>query len=304
MALAESFIAAGGSVYGVGMGAELRPAYMAVEKREDLGKIQGTCYLQANPGFVYRDVLERLREGRQILFIGMPCQVSALKLLTKNPPNLYTVDIACFGVPSRNVLLSVLRDEVASPQEAVSVRFRVKKGGWRHSTTRITLKTGETRDTDNFVRAFYTKLCMNEACYGCDFKPDARPGDLSTGDFWGHRDQEGDGSENGISCVFANTEKGNFLLEQARPLLEVSPVPESQALQNGGYNRKDQKSVSMKERRRFLLALRENKMSSIIRRYVYSNGSPRRSLRLMGYTYYIPECLYSAAKALARLGKR
>lgn len=128
MALAESFIAAGGSVYGVGMGAELRPAYIAIEKREDLSKIQGTCYLQANPGFVYREISERLREGRQILFIGMPCQVSALKLLTKNPPNLYTVDIACFGVPSRNVLLSVLRDEVESPEEAASVRFRVKKG--------------------------------------------------------------------------------------------------------------------------------------------------------------------------------
>lgn len=42
--------------------------------------MRGSKYFQSEIGNVYFKVLQKLKEGRMVAFVGTPCQVSGLKL--------------------------------------------------------------------------------------------------------------------------------------------------------------------------------------------------------------------------------
>lgn len=50
-------------------------------------------------------VQKDLKEGKEVLFTGTPCEVAGLKkYLRKEYDNLYTLDLICHGVPSSELL--------------------------------------------------------------------------------------------------------------------------------------------------------------------------------------------------------
>ena len=71
-----------------------------VNKLEDLPKLMGSKYLQANIKETFKECKEFLEAGKLVLYSGLPCQLHGLKLfLKKDYENLILVDIACHGLP-------------------------------------------------------------------------------------------------------------------------------------------------------------------------------------------------------------
>ena len=109
--MSREVIRRGGAVYGCSQKNYRTIRHIRVERNEDLELLKGSKYIQSEMGTIYADVSSDLRSGREVLFIGTPCQVAALYGYLQKPyDNLTTVDLICHGVPSQ----AMLRETVES----------------------------------------------------------------------------------------------------------------------------------------------------------------------------------------------
>ena len=62
--------------------------------------------MKSNPTGIYKEIKDRLKREEKVLFIGLPCQVAALRnyISTDLSDKLYTIDLICHGTPSPKVL--------------------------------------------------------------------------------------------------------------------------------------------------------------------------------------------------------
>lgn len=214
--LAEKVLDDGGVVAGVAQLDKTHFGHVVVDNKADLAKLQGSKYVQANSGLVYKSVRNALREGRKVLFSGTPCQVAALySVLGKTQyENLYTVDIVCHGTPSVKVwekYVKELESKTGSKLEKCS--FRNKDAGWGNYSLAYKFENGiETlipHAQDEFMRLFLQRICQNESCADCRYRKLPRIADITLGDFWGisnyHREMD---DNKGTSVVLLNTTHG------------------------------------------------------------------------------------------------
>ncbi len=108
-AISTSFIKQGGVVYGCSMEVideKLTPIHIRIDELSSLIKLQGSKYVQSNMETIYRNIQLDLKEGKKVLFSGVPCQVAAvknyLKTINISAEKLFTIDIICHGTPSSN----------------------------------------------------------------------------------------------------------------------------------------------------------------------------------------------------------
>ena len=77
------------------------------------------------------DVLSQIRQdvkdGTNVLFIGTPCQVTAVKrMYEEQPDNLFLVDLICHGVPSNKWLVDYIANTLKIKADKVSsIGFRL-----------------------------------------------------------------------------------------------------------------------------------------------------------------------------------
>lgn len=71
---------------------------------EDIHQFVNSKYTFSFMGNISEDVIDILKNEKPLVFIGLPCQVAAVKKYAEinkvNTDNLFTVDIICHGVPS------------------------------------------------------------------------------------------------------------------------------------------------------------------------------------------------------------
>lgn len=85
-------------------------------------------YVQSETRDCFTKVKEALSMGKEVLFIGTPCQVAAIKAFTGEPESLYTVDFVCHGGPSSKVFQEYLKyQEDRYNSDITAVDFRIKK---------------------------------------------------------------------------------------------------------------------------------------------------------------------------------
>ena len=75
-------------------------------------KFTGSKYVKSNPAGIYDRIQNILKEGKRVLFLGLPCQVAGLKNFIRMDlqKNLYTVDLICHGTPDQKILNKYLAD--------------------------------------------------------------------------------------------------------------------------------------------------------------------------------------------------
>ncbi len=84
--------------------------HIGVERIHELGKLQGSKYVQSQMGSIYLEVKEKLNRGKIVYFSGTPCQVDGLiAFLGKEYDNLICQDIICHGVPSPKIWKQYLK---------------------------------------------------------------------------------------------------------------------------------------------------------------------------------------------------
>lgn len=184
----------------------------------NLGKFAGSKYVKSNPNGIYKQIASELRNGKKLMFIGLPCQVAGLKkyITPDLQKNLYTVDMICHGTPSVKVLERFLAQYGYTLKDLHDILFRIKDRRQIAEKYKPIVRNGIM---DCYSIAFMYALCYTENCYHCSFAKKERISDITIGDSWGSALDLSE-QKKGVSLVLCQTKKGQKLLEQANLHLE------------------------------------------------------------------------------------
>ena len=186
------------------------------EAIEQVNRFSGSKYIKSNPAGAYKRAKKLLASGKKLLFIGLPCQVSAMKNYTGDPDSLYTIDLICHGSPSPELLRTFLKQSGKDIRSMNNLYFRNKMHF--HLTDRNDDGFHAVFDRnvmDSYLMSFLNSICYTENCYSCDYAKLERVSDITLGDSWGNEfDQEE--HNKGISLILCQTRKGADLLESCK----------------------------------------------------------------------------------------
>lgn len=220
--LASAVLASGGVVCGAAMNDDYTVSHIFAYSEDELKLLRKSKYVQSDLGDVYA-FINNIIDTRPLLFSGTPCQVAGLySYLGKRPKNLFSIDIACHGVPSNDFFkdyISFLEKRVGPLEK---YEFRAKKEynngmNWYSSFQPI----GKKKKIFNWPTDSYNYLYMNrkiyrDSCYNCVFAKKKRASDITLCDYWGwEKYHHGSFHPNAsLSGVIVNTEKGFDLYER------------------------------------------------------------------------------------------
>jgi len=226
-ALSEHMLSQGGYVAGVAYSEDFYSAeYILIHDLAQLPKLKGSKYVDCNKRDIYAQVKQLLDEGEKVLFFGLPCTVGALyKFLGGRPENLWTCELICHGPTDPRVhrdYIGYLEKKYKSKVVAFSVRHKLD--AWMPLYLYAKFENGKT-----FLRPYYdteygyaSAVLGKKSCYDCRFKGNDRQADLMIGDFWGATPQDEYWNKLGVSSIFAETEKGDALIN-ATPGIRLFP---------------------------------------------------------------------------------
>lgn len=238
-ATAEHIIAQNGVVFGVALFDNCRIAkHIPIENIQYIHLLRGSKYFQSIIGKSYIGVEKILKEGRQVLFTGTPCQIEGLlSYLRKSYNNLYCMDIICHGVPSPLVWRKYLDfQEKQYKSKALEVFFRHKKYGWSKNLIQFKFKNASEisipKEKDMFMQAFLKDVCLRPSCHSCFFKKKYRLADITAADLWGSQTicPELD-DDKGTSAIFIHSEKGMRLFKQIQNQLTYRSIKDEAIIQ-------------------------------------------------------------------------
>lgn len=228
-----------GVVFGATFDDSMTLCHQAVHNETEGQALRGSKYLQSTIGAAYLEARKFLKQGRQVLFSGTPCQIAGLyAFLRKEYDNLLTCDVVCHGVPSPKVF-AAYRAELERQYDAKTQRiaFRRKNFGWQLYSVSLSFDNDTeylcVLNEDAFMIGFLRNIYLRPSCYACKFSRLPRVADISLGDFWGvgtHHPEWDDGR--GTSLVIVQTEKGQQAFDACRQDITVHDADLDVAIQS------------------------------------------------------------------------
>ena len=186
-----------GIVYGTCYDDNLNPVCTKATKIEEIEKFKGSKYVQSFVGDTYKDVKNDLVDGKFVLFIGTPCQISGLLSFLKNKAidNLITCDLICHGV----IPMQFFKEEInylknkKNIKNITDCRFRGNdRRNFRFSLNfRLSLwdnkklKYVKYAYSQYYFHSFMKGVSLRESCYHCKYAQPKRVADITIGDFLG-----------------------------------------------------------------------------------------------------------------------
>ena len=210
--LATKVINNGGVVFGAIFNAKWEVEHDYTDTIEGIAKFRGSKYVQSKINNNYILAEEYLKDGKQVLFSGTPCQIAGLKrFLRKEYENLICVDIICHGVPSPFIWQKYL--EQYNSTELSSISFRDKTNSWKRYE--VVIRQGkktlirEDIGKNIYMKLFLSDLCLRPSCSNCSSKSGKSKSDITIADFWGiqhlHPDFDDD---KGCNLILIHSKKG------------------------------------------------------------------------------------------------
>lgn len=221
-ALAESVISEGGCAFGATLDNQFSVKHIGVEHIDNLKLLQKSKYVQSYMGDCYKQALQKLKDGKKVLFSGTPCQVAAMKALVngKYADNLILVDVVCHGIPSQlfwKDYIATLSKKIGILKEYVFC-YKLKA---RNGMNKYTSFTGNKKFVKNWPQDSYNSFFMEaknyqDVCYSCKFARQERVSDLTICDYWGWESfhEKDFPSSSSLSGICVNTDVGEVLLNQ------------------------------------------------------------------------------------------
>lgn len=232
--LASNFIQQGGVVFGATFDEKLKLIHKKVSTVAELPQLCKSKYLHSDMSGVYTEIANCLKKGINVMFVGTPCQVSAVKnLFSKRYENLLLVDFLCHGTGTQKVFdMCVRAEERKRGGEITDFSFRAKTRKAEHSFQYV-LKNGKKAKNFSgyhfefpYYYSFLKYNIFNESCYECKYSTYQRVGDITLGDFWGIQEYNKELSDkDGVSMLSINTEKGNDYFNRIKSKCMVCEYP-------------------------------------------------------------------------------
>ena len=230
--IAEQFIRHGGVVLGVGYAKDFKSAeYYCVKTIDGLEKLRSSKYIASRKMInidgeyrsVYKVVEEYLIKGQLVLYIGLGCDVGALKRYCQankiDDVNLFTIELICVGTTmqeAHSIYIQEMEKKYRSKIKKLNVRY--KKEGWL-PYIRI-----EFEDKNVFEAPFNESdlgiafnILYRRSCSQCGYKGENHVGDIAVGDYFRLEHDDESYDENGVSILIEKTEKGQRIIKNIEP---------------------------------------------------------------------------------------
>lgn len=219
-AISEVIIKNEGYVFGVKYSEDFyRAEYCCVNTLEDLNLLKGSKYTESYKGDIYSHLIAKLNEKKPVLFIGLGCDIGAVKnfCLIHNIDTtfLFTIDILCHGPAVKGVHESFVRELEQRYKSRLSYfTIRYKKKRWTPFYIKAEFINGVKKiipfEKSDYGKAF--RYIAKPSCTNCQFKGGQHKGDICLGDYWGIEKGMPGWNEKGVSVIIVQTEKGRELL--------------------------------------------------------------------------------------------
>lgn len=221
--LAERILDKGGVVFGARFDKNWEVMHDYTETKDGLTVFRGSKYVQSRMGETFRQAEQFLKQGRQVLFSGTPCQIAGLRMfLRKDYENLLAVECVCHSVPSPGIWRKYLSLFTSKRKREVSnicnLNFRDKITGWEGYSVSMDFTDGtryvSNREQDLWMRGFIGGLYTRPSCSHCPVKANKSSADITIGDLWGNRILLPEVTDNkGICVIIVHTDTGNAILD-------------------------------------------------------------------------------------------
>lgn len=238
-ALAREIIEKGGDVYGVAYDSSFEKVlYVRTDDISTADRFRGSKYVQAQHGKTYSQVKQDLENDETVLFIGLPCEVNALRLfLKKQYDKLYVCSLICHGPTSQKVHRQFIEGIKPAGKNIQFFTVRHKVDACKPYYIRAIFSDRTEKvyrfDASTYGKAF--RFMKRPSCNHCGFKRGMVDSDLTIGDFhYGYSLKSEINNPMGISNAIVHTEKGEQLLKQIRDFY-LTEVPLEQCLHNEAY---------------------------------------------------------------------
>lgn len=233
--VAEMIINDNGIVFGAKFNDDLEVQHVKIDNLEDLKFLRGSKYLQSDIKDTFKEAKEFLNQGKKVFYTGTPCQIEGLKsFLRKEYDNLYTGDLICHGVPSKNIFDEYV-NKFNEPIKKIYFRNKENKGWNKYQ---VLIETEDNKifsdhETDEFMNNFLSDKYLRESCYDCNFKKKHRISDITFADFWGINSVAPEmNDEKGTSLIFIHSKKGKEIFEKIKENIIYKKVDFYEAIKN------------------------------------------------------------------------
>lgn len=230
-ALAEKILAEHGVVFGAAWKSKDSVSHIKVTQIMNLKLLSQSKYVQSNTEKTFCEAKEELSNNKKVLYSGTACQIAGLKkFLNKEYDNLYTVEVACHGVPSAGLFKKYINwreKENNSKIEEFCFRNRDKHPMGEHYKAKAKFENGKIKyystNKDPYYNAFLNGVTLRETCYKCKYKKDDRVADFTLCDFWGiEKEIKEFPAYYGCSAVLINSKKAKKLFEEISDKLIIT----------------------------------------------------------------------------------
>ena len=196
--------------------------YREVNQYKDIYWAQNSKYVYSSMSSCFGFYERVIRNSGKAIFIGLPCQIMALKKYLEikklNDDFLIYVEIICHGVPNWKMLREHINYiENKKKKKVDSLFFRGPNGQFdmrMYSRGKLIYKK-PMHWNDEYYRAFSVGLIFRENCYSCRYAKSERIADITIGDYSGLGDIEPwEQEKEQISVILCNNKKGNHFVKQ------------------------------------------------------------------------------------------
>lgn len=210
--------------------------YDMTDKPEDIVRFCGSKYVKADTKSLFTRIEKSIKEKKNILVVGLPCEIAAIRNRFKDSPYLYLVELICHGPTSHIVLTEYLKNlEKKQGALVCSFTMRGKNPYWKPYYIMADFENGQSYAEkfldSNFSFAF--EVLKRPSCNTCHFKDNRTSADLVIGDF--HAAEKGLKEYNpyGVSEAFPIGDKGKYLIDCLKKHgYSVGPADKTKAMGN------------------------------------------------------------------------
>ncbi len=265
IALAKEIINNGGVVFGAVFDENWEVKHVWADKIQDVYPMMGSKYIQSRIENTYQEAEKFLKQGRNVMFVGTPCQIGGLKkFLRKDYDYLFAVDFICHGVPSpgvwrqylNEVKNSAARRAAAGKNSVLSsslnvmpavsgIEFRDKTlHGWKKFSFVVRSKSAsqagqntvllsDTHRENSFMKGFLSNIYLRPSCHACMFKKFRSGSDVTLADYWGIQNIfPAFDDDKGVSLLFINSSVGQLYFDKIKKACDYKDSTFADALKS------------------------------------------------------------------------
>lgn len=271
---ADAITGEGGVVFGAKYADDRKTVCMTSTDESNIDELRRSKYCQSKANGVYAKIACQLKQDKQVMLVGTPCQVAAARRYFGDKSKLLLVDFMCGGVTPDTAFSNYIEwIESKYNSKVQSINMRDKSAGWSKPRIRIEFENGKVYLCSYQMDYYYYYYCSadmkNEQCLSCSFTQH-NDADITIADYWGFRNEKIFNDEKGMSIICVYTDKGRALFESVKNGLTLFDLRKEQVAY--AYKEKYHSDAELSKRLSFLSEVRNSSFIEAAKNNYFKGG--------------------------------